>query len=897
MQFRFDPSQDFQLQAISSVVDLFEGQARVEKDLRFELGASFAAVPNRLDLDDVTLLKNLNVVQARNGIASDSSLEAIEERITGVSGEKQARFANFSVEMETGTGKTYVYVRTALELYRRYGMRKFVVVVPSVAIREGVLKTLQMTHNHLRGLYDNTPYRYYSYDSANLSQIRQFALSDAVEYMIMTIDSFNKASNVIRQSRDQLQGEMPIHLVQAARPVLILDEPQNMESELSIRSLANLDPLFALRYSATHRNPYNLVYRLTPFEAYRQGIVKRIEVAGVRKEDEANQAFIRLESIRTEKTRLTARLTLHKLMADGTVKEKTVTVRPEDDLEQITERSDYAGYRVDEISKSGGYVRFTNGVELRTGEAQGAEREAIFEAQIEDTIKEHFRKQQRLKEQGIKVLSLFFIDRVDNYQREDGIIRRLFNQSFERVKQVFPDWQDKTPDSVQAAYFAQKRRKGGEIEVLDTVSGRTREDEAAYDLIMKDKERLLSFEEPVSFIFSHSALREGWDNPNVFQICTLNQTASEMKKRQEVGRGVRLCVNQTGDRVRDEQVNVLTVIANESYERYVERLQSETADEYGRENLPPKPKNARDRGKATLRKNYLLKPEFKELWERIRHKTRYAVKIDSEKLTTAVVAELDKAEIRKPRITITKVELRMDKTEDVFTAVQMSGAKTVVDLAGRYPLPNLVEKMSELLEHLNPPIRLTRHTLLEIYKRTKQQQAGIDNPHEFATVAVRIIAEKLADMLVDGIQYEKMGEWYEMTQFEAEIDSWAEYLVPAERSLYDHVAWESEIERKFAEDLERDDRVKLYVKLPRWFTVQTPVGEYNPDWAIVMEPRDATGKPTGEQLLYLVRETKDKDWKTSLRPDERRKVDCGRVHFEQALGVSYEVVSDARELS
>jgi type III restriction enzyme len=906
MLFRFDANQEYQLQAIAAVVDLFEGQMRIEKDLSFAMGAAFAAVPNRLELHEAAVLSNLQKTQDRNRLKTDSELKYPE---LDAETKERATFANFSVEMETGTGKTYVYIRTALELFHRYGMRKFVVVVPSVAIREGVLKTFEVTKSHLRDLYQNVPYRFYVYDSASLAQVRTFAVSDSVEFMVMTIDSFNKASNVIRQNRDQLSGEVPLHMIQAARPILILDEPQNMESELSIRSLAALDPLFALRYSATHRNPYNLVYRLTPYEAYRQYLVKRIEVAGVEQIDDANLPFLRLDAIRIQKTRPTARVAVQKLMADRTVKEKVVTVRPGDNLKELTNRDDYAGFTADEINSR--YVRFGNGIELKPGESTGANREAIFAAQIEDTIEEHFLKQRRLRDKGIKVLSLFFVDRVDNYRRGDGILRRLFNETFDRLKTRHEEWRDAKAEDVQRAYFAERRHRGGEVELQDSTSGKSKADEEAYDLIMKDKESLLSFPSPgdseevrrrkqVSFIFSHSALREGWDNPNVFQICTLNQTASEIKKRQEVGRGVRLAVNQAGERVRDEGVNVLTVVANESYEKYVDSLQRETVEEYGPEGVPPKPPNARRRAKAKLRKAYLLKPEFKELWERIKHKTRYMVGINTEKLTSDVVAELDQATIRPPRIAITKVELkaeRVGKNEEFQPLLVTSGAQTIVDLSGRYPLPNLLAKMAELLEGMSPPVQLTRATLLSILRRTKQKQAAVDNPHEFASTAVRIIKAKLADMLVDGIRYEKIDAWYEATQFEAEVEAWADYLVPAKRaSMYDRVLFESEIERNFVEGLDKRSDVRLYVKLPKWFTVPTPVGEYNPDWAIVMEPRDRVGEPTGETLLYLVRETKDPGWPDNAREEEKRKVRCGTVHFRDALDVQFRVVSNASEL-
>ncbi len=420
-------------------------------------------MPNRLDIDEDRILANLQDIQRRNRLVPDRSLQCIEEDIDAGVGHLRARFPNFSVEMETGTGKTYVYIRTILELHKRYGLRKFLVVVPSVAVREGVLKTLRMTESHLSLLYGGMPYRYYVYDSSDLSQVRQFALSDSVEIMVMTIDSFNKASNVINQSTDRRQGETPIHLIQFARPVLILDEPQNMESELRVRALSALHPLFALRYSATHRNTYNLVYRLTPFDAYRQGLVKRIEVASVVKEDDTGSAFVRLDDVRSRGSALTAKVAAHKLMADGSLKERTLTLRPGDSLEKKTGRREYEGFDVDEISAGGKYIRFANGVELSVGEATGADREAIFEAQIRYTIEEHFRKQRRLKPKSVKVLSLFFIDRVDNYAAEGGLIRRLFSRAFDDIKGRYEEWAGREAGEAQAAYFASTRKKGGEV--------------------------------------------------------------------------------------------------------------------------------------------------------------------------------------------------------------------------------------------------------------------------------------------------------------------------------------------------------------------------------------------------------------------------------------------------
>jgi len=899
MEFRFDATQEYQLKAITAVSALLDGQPYIRNELVIPESGSFAVVANRLDLSEADLLSNLRKVQVDQGIEQGVALAHIEEKIEGLTGEQLIRFANFSVEMETGTGKTYVYLRTAIELYQRYGLRKFIIVVPSVAVREGVLKTLQVTGKHLASLYANPPYRYYVYDSSRLAQIRQFTLSDGIELMVMTIDSFNKAANVIRQYADGMQGERPIHLIQTTRPVLILDEPQNMESERSVAALAALHPLFALRYSATHRNPYNVVYRLTPFDAYREGLVKRIEVASVVEEDSANRPYVRLDDITAEGRLLKASVAVHRLMSKGAIKEKVITIRPGDSLAEKTKRPEYEGYEVEEINFGSGFVRFANGVEVQKGGAIGADREAIFEAQIRYTIEEHLRKQARLKKEGIKVLSLFFIDKVDNYARDDGIIKRLFNRAFDEVKGRYSDWASKEALKVQASYFATRNRRGGTTEAIDT-NGKGKEDEAAFNLIMRDKERLLSFDEPVAFIFSHSALREGWDNPNVFQICTLREVGSERERRQQVGRGVRLPVDQTGERIHDERINVLTVVASESYERFVSGLQSEIETEYGAEGVPPKPPNARNKAKAHLRKHYFLKPEFKELWDRIKHRTRYAVTVDTERLVGSVLPELDAATIRAPRIAIRKAEV-VATMKDTFEAMAQSGARTALDLAGRFPLPNLLEVMESLMENTSPPMRISRRTLLEIYNRTTNKKAAVENPHEFATVAVVIIKERLTDQLVDGVQYEKLGQWYEMSQFELELETWSEYLVKSERpdgsegaSLYDGVFWDSvTIEKPFIEALERRKDVRLYFRLPDWFLVNTPIGQYNPDWAIVMDnPEEEEGKP----ILYLVRETKGTGRLSDLRPQERRKILCGKRHFEGALGVSYRVVTTAAEL-
>ncbi len=945
MKFRFDSNQPFQIHAIEAIADVFKGQACMQPAMHFTLGnAGLAAVANRLDLDEKNLLANLHAVQKIQRIAPDKALECITGEIETASGKKVARFQNYSVEMETGTGKTYVYLRTALELAKRYGFRKYIIVVPSIAIREGVLKTFQVTADHFANLYNNTVYRSYEYDSANLTQVRQFALSDAIEFMVMTIDSFNKAANVIRQSTDRLQGETPIHLVQAARPILILDEPQNMESDKSIAALTILDPLFALRYSATHRNPYNVVYRLTPAEAYRQGLVKKIEVDSVIQENDANRPYIRVIEVKAQKRTVTAKIAIHKLMADGTIKERPVTVRFDADLAELSGRAEYKDWQIEEIDFFQKRVRFKNNVTLHEGEEQGADKQAIFESQIRHTIEQHFTRQAELRARGIKVLSLFFIDRVANYigdGQTPGALRATFDRLFNELKQGHPEWQPLEPAEVQAAYFAQKKRKGGTVEVLDSRSGETQEDEAAYDLIMRDKEMLLTFPDPgddpvtkkkrqVCFIFSHSALREGWDNPNVFQICTLNQTASQTKKRQEVGRGIRLAVDQSGDRIHDASVNILVVVANESYRQYVENLQDEIAfeyraeiearygktiadltaaerrkieKEYGEGILPPPPRKT-GAPKAKLRKARALSEEFKALWERIRHKTRYAVQLDTAKLIAEAVPAIQAADIPPPRITITTAQVNVSD-HGVFEAMQLSGVKTAIDMAGRYPLPNLVEVMMNLLENTTPPVKVSRRTLIQLLTKVGNGKATA-NPHEWATTATHILKEKLADILINGIQYEKTGEWFRMEQIldEKTVELFSKYVEEPDetkdKTIYNQIPCDSDIEVQFVKELEARADVRLYLKLPFWFTVPTPVGEYRPDWAIVMDPPTKNGKP----VLYFVTETKNTTNLDSLRPDEKRKILCGRSHFgstkpatKGALDdVDYRVVTTAAEL-
>lgn len=550
---------------------------------------------NRLLLAEDTLAANTRAIQTRNDIDVEAQHAAplqAWELFNGPANQPRG-CPHFSVEMETGTGKTYVYLHTIIELSRRYGFQKFIIVVPSVAIREGVLKNIEITAEHFRALYNNLPFEHFVYDARKVNRLRQFATSTTLQILVINIDAFRKnftgtedeqKSNVIYKESDKLSGRQPIEFVQTARPIGIIDEPQSVDStEKAQEAIKSLNPLCTLRYSATHRNPYNLVYRLDPVRAFELKLVKQIVVASAVAEGAANDAFVRVQQIGYKKG-IKARLRIHVQSAEGP-REKSVTVKQGADLFVLSnERANYAhGFSVAEINAEPGseFSRFNNGRTLRLGEDMGGMREDVWRAQIKHTVRRHLDKELQVRHRGIKVLSLFFIDRVANYRDYDQAghsVKGKFAEAFEaelaelakheRYRELA--WLQQPTEKLHNGYFAQDR-KG----VLKDTRGNTQADDEVYNLIMKDKERLLSLDEPLRFIFSHSALREGWDNPNVFQICTLNETTSAVKKRQEIGRGLRLPVDQSGVRVFDESVNKLYVMANESYEDFARALQTE----------------------------------------------------------------------------------------------------------------------------------------------------------------------------------------------------------------------------------------------------------------------------------------------------------------------------------
>ena len=566
--------------------DLFPGTQ--PEQMTLGLAESDLGVGNRLTLLDDELLKNLNDVQLRGGLPPSGSLTS----------------GDFTVEMETGTGKTYVYLRTIFELNKRYGFTKFVIVVPSVAIKEGVYKTLQITEDHFKGLYAGVPFDYFLYDSGKLGQVRNFATSSNIQIMVVTVGAINKKDvNNLYKDSEKTGGEKPIDLIKATRPIVIVDEPQSVDGGLEGRGKEALDamnPLCTLRYSATHVDKHHMVFRLDAVDAYERKLVKQIEVASATVEDAHNKPYVRLVKVENKRGRISAKVELDKQTPSG-VQRLEVTVSDGDDLQQSADgRAIYADFRVGEIHTAKGdefmELRYPGGeVFLKPGQAHGdVDALAVQREMIRRTIREHLDKEKRLRPLGIKVLSLFFIDSVDRYRQYDadgkpvkGVYAQIFEEEYRRAakllayQSLFAEIDlDSAAEEVHNGYFSIDK-KGGWTDTAENNAGTRENAERAYNLIMKEKEKLLSFDTPLKFIFSHSALKEGWDNPNVFQICTLRDIQTERERRQTIGRGLRLCVNQSGERVRGFDVNTLTVIATEDYEQFAENLQKEIEADTG----------------------------------------------------------------------------------------------------------------------------------------------------------------------------------------------------------------------------------------------------------------------------------------------------------------------------
>lgn len=985
MRFQFDSRQPYQISAIEAVTDLFDGQpqdadqllTKLENvnphqpldlsgfgDEMLDMSLEIGAYGNNLVLDEGTILDNLRRIQDRNG------LEINDDLVDGL---------QFDIEMETGTGKTYVYLRTAFELAAKYHFNKFIILVPSVAIREGVKTSINLMRDHFRHLYPQINMDAMVYSGERAEMVRDFATATSLQFMVMTIDSIrgDKNTRIMHQQRDKLAGLRPLDYLQATRPIVIMDEPQNMESMLAQSAVADLNPLCTLRYSATHRMTRNVVYRLDPLDAHRLELVKKIVVSDALELGSTSKPYVKLLEVKRDPD-FKARLELICRKKDGSYGKRKVTAKQGADLERLSGGNPaYEGnWRISEISIQPEQIELTNYGYLRVGEKVGGNQDAVFREMIRETIREHIRKETQVHERGIKVLSLLFVDKVASYLGEginnrdaDGPFAKAFDAIYEEERaknEASHVFLPADPVEARSGYFAQMKRgkgKNAQITFKDS-SGKTKADDDAYELIMKNKARLLDMGEPVRFIFSHSALREGWDNPNVFQICTLRDIASETERRQTIGRGLRLPVDQNGERIKDGSTAQLTVVANESYKAFAAALQDEykaagvaigfvrktefaalpLVDEAGKETclgtkrsgeiweslfergyinaagevlgawvpdqlgftvgLPEefagyedevirivdgckiealvKPK--RKRVTRTLNKQVYATPEFEEFWEKITARTSYRVSLDRADLIQRSIASIKQAPPIDPiRIQVTRTGLEI--TRGGPKGSELSSRSAV--LTESYPLPDIISQ-------LQAATSLTRKTIIDILLGSDRIGDFLANPNDFIKMVKERIETELAHTLIAGIQYEPIGgSIYELRELQAdgllEKDRFIDQLYKVtnkEKTDFDFIVLDSAVERQFAQYLDRREDIKLFMKLPDKFRIPTPVGDYNPDWAIIKVE-------DGIERMYLVRETKSSQDPMKRRPSENAKITAAIKHFE-AIGVNYAVSAPDR---
>lgn len=1033
--------QDFQTEAVNAVADLFIGQEKLTNTFSIDSNAGQMrllqndfGVGNSLELDDDTLIANMHNVQRRNKLPISRDFDTRQ----------------YSIEMETGTGKTYVYTKTILELNKRYGFTKFIIVVPSVAIREGVYKSLQVTEEHFKNLYDSVPYRYFVYNSSKLSDVRTFATSSNIEIMIINIDAFKKAENIINQEQDKLNGETAMTYIKDTNPVVIIDEPQSVDNTPKAKeAIQSLNPLCVLRYSATHREKINLLYRLTPVDAYQMGLVKQICVSSNSVANDFNKPYIYLKSVSNENG-FSAKIELDIQGKDGKVERTTKTVKAGDDLFVLSgKRELYQDYVIEGIDCTKGFecIEFSNSETVELGKALGSIDENLMKrAQIYRTIEAHLDKELRYYEKGIKVLSLFFIDEVKKYRTETGdkgIYAQMFEECYNELMrkpkyEPLKSYFNIDVEKCHNGYFSQDK-KG----IYKNTKGDTLADDDTYNTIMKDKEYLLSFDCPMRFIFSHSALKEGWDNPNVFQVCTLIEQKSTFTCRQKVGRGLRLCVNQEGERIEDRNINILHVMANESFSEFAETLQKEIEQETGMKfgvfdisyllNLTTEEKievehtmnesdafdvfdtlikndvidfdgTVKDEGKlevldlpeiaeplkkevkkmvkeskpltfetlkevkcietvieqkpffthdeasevmqqlkdvkvinkdgkvkdtmkaqlkagqldlvkrwgeaktraivqalekadnrpvirdasrevtVKLKKQTLLSPEFRELWDKIKQKTTYRVNFDIEELVQRCINELkDMDSIPKARLVSKVADIEIEKSGITHTEKHIK----TQDLTGTY------ETLPDIVRLISAETLLKRSTVIRIIEESGRIQDFINNPQGFYEKTLEIIAKNRHSLAIDGIKYIKLAgeEYYVQEIFDSSelIANLDKNAVQVENSVYDYLIYDSGVESRFATSLDEDPDVRMFFKIPSRFKIETPIGSYNPDWAVFLEK-------DGEQKLYFVLESKGTTSLFDLRSPEQLKIHCGKQHFN-ALGVNFpsEPIKDWKE--
>lgn len=1032
MKLRFK-HQQFQLDATNAVCDVFAGQPNESRKYLVDQGVSDSTTLSLLGetragwanpevhLRDEDILKNLRAVQKERSIVPSSKLETLVSKVVWDDGSKQAvERPVFTVEMETGTGKTYTYIKTMYEMNARYGWSKFIIVVPSVAIREGVAKSFQVTADHFREEYGKAC-RYFIYNSSRLNELEQFADDPGINIMIINTQAFNasgKDARRIYMKLDSFRSRRPIDVIAAVNPIVIVDEPQSVigvtgGKNVTRDSLGKFNPLFYINYSATHRENFNMVYRLDAVDAYQKQLVKKITVKGISvRGTTATNGYLYLQRINVYPNKSPSATVVfeHNAATNSGIAKRVKTFAHGDNIyDHSGEIEAYRdGFVISEINARDGFVEFTGGLRLEAGEVVGDTSEGdIRRIQIRETIASHLEKERELYKKGIKVLSLFFIDEVakyKDYETEDqkGLYAKVFEEEYanavDRFFEELPFGEDEDYRTflqrddvgrIHAGYFSMDKK--GRVVNSEVKRGETESSDAgAYDLIMKNKERLLSHEEPVRFIFSHSALREGWDNPNVFQICTLRMSSGDIKKRQEIGRGLRLSVNRDGERMDADvlgihgvhEVNALTVIANESYEEFAKALQDEFyeviknrpkeitpdlftgqvwVDGAGNEmtidsskaaeifvtlkasgivfegqlsdkyhELTPElrsqtiadtlqnvnadlvpftdnmiqlvesvfdPKKmpmvspARKKAVLNLDQEKFASKEFKKLWENINAKTYYTVSFNEDALIESCIKALNtKLRVSKTLVVITEGYLKSTKQEKNLEMKKEIGREVALEeVAARGVTFDLVGEIATVT-------KLTRRTVAEILKGvlpdTFKQFAA--NPEEFIREAIKLIDEQKASTIIEHITYDKLDETWNAEEIFVDPTISGEYgqnIMDAKRHLFDKIKYDSSIERDFASELDIADSVELYVKLPSGFYINTPMGKYNPDWAITF--REGTVKH-----IYFVAETKGDTSDIQLREVEKAKIECARRHFSVISSdtVKYSAVSSYAEL-
>ncbi|MCZ8086238.1 MAG: DEAD/DEAH box helicase family protein [Brevundimonas sp.] len=1002
MKFKFKV-QPYQTDAVEAVVDCFAGQPmtggityRIDPGRKAQTSAFEEGFKNAdLQLTEPQVLANIKDVQRRQNLPMSDGLVV----------SAGCKF-NLDVEMETGTGKTYCYIKTMFEMNKRFGWSKFIIMVPSIAIREGVYKSLQITADHFAESYGKKA-RFFIYNSKQLHELESFSSDAGINVMVINIQAFAARGADNRRIYDELddfQSRRPIDVIASNRPIVILDEPQKMEGKATTESLPKFKPLMILRYSATHKTQHNGIHRLDALDAYNQKLVKKIAVRGIQTRGLAGtNAYLYLEGIDISKKAPVARIELEVKLKTGEIKRQVRRLEFRDDLLTLSGDLDqYRGFTISQIDYNNDTVEFTNGVILSAGEATGdvSERD-IRRIQIRETIKAHFDKEKQLFSQGIKVLSLFFIDEVAKYRDYDqadekGEYARVFEEEYELLKAEYlselaidNEAYRKHLAGIDATkthngYFSidkkTNRLKNPDVGAKSVDS----DDTDAYDLILKDKERLLSFAEATRFIFSHSALREGWDNPNVFVMCMLKHSDNMISRRQEVGRGLRLSVNQDGDRMDHpavvHDINVLTVVASESYKDFVGGLQKEIADSLS--SRPRKATEAYFTGKTVASDNgqvqitpalakqiyrYLvkndytddtdqiaagyheaktagtlaalpdeLKPyadqvfqlidsvfsdaqlpkvedgrkpktnplnanfdkkEFQELWGRINRKAVYRVEFDSSELVRKCVGALDS----QLRVTPLQYTVQTGIQSDEITDDQLKAGDgfKVTNTATESGGSVYSQVQYDLLGKVAENAHLTRQTVAEILTGMAPSVFAQfrQNPEHFIAEASRIISEQKATMVIERLAYDGVEDRYEVDIFTANQSGqdFSKVGSKLKNHVYDYVVTDSDIERRFVEELDTSDEVVVYAKLPRGFLIPTPVGDYNPDWAISF-------KVGSVKHVYFVAETKGTMSSLKLREIESTKIACARKFFDEigqrasADPVRYDVVTDYGKL-